>query len=138
MKHFEIQVNDEVLNYMERLSFELEGMKKVVKEIITDAQDNPLVLDGEGFKKYDQRYQERNAAYEVAKQHIQNAYIPATVQPKVARWDLNYSTGLLMFDADVSEDTQLTVNDDALAFFSAQDDDACDNHTCSTCSTCSK
>ena len=107
MKHFEIQVADLAVDYLERLSFEVEGMKKVVKEIITDAQDNPLVLEGEAFKKYDQRYHERNAAYEIAKQSIQNTYIPKDIQPVVQRWDLDFSTGVLKFDAAVSDDYQL-------------------------------
>lgn len=107
MKHFEVKVNDATVDYLERLSFEVEGMKKVVKEIITDGQDNPLVLEGEAFKKYDARYQERNAAFEVAKTDVQNTYIPREIQPLVARWDLNYATGILTFDANVADDYEL-------------------------------
>lgn len=107
MKHFEFKVADNVIDYLERLAFEVEGMKKVVKEIITDAQDNPMVLEGAAFKKYDERYQQRNASYEVAKQAVQDAYIPEDIQKHVVRWDINFSSGLMSFDADVADDCVL-------------------------------
>lgn len=111
MKHFEIRIKEETVNYLERLSFEVEGMKKVLKEIITDNQDNPLVLEGATFQKYDERYQERNAAYEVAKNDVQNTYIPKEIQPMISKWDLNFASGILSFDASVSDDYKLPAVD---------------------------
>lgn len=107
MKHFEVKVNDETVNYIERLSFEVEGMKKVVKEIITDAQDNPAVLDGSAFKTYEHRYHERNAAYEVAKNELQQRWIPKDLQNNLIQWNLDFSSGILSFDANVPDDYQL-------------------------------
>lgn len=107
MKHFEVKVNNETVDYIERLAFEVEGMKKVVKEIITDAQDNPAVLDGAAFQTYEKRYQERNAAYEVAKNELQKTWIPQDLQNKIVTWNLDFSTGILSFDANVADDYQL-------------------------------
>lgn len=111
MKHFEVKVNDKTVDYLERLSFEVEGMKKVVKEIITDAQDNPAVLDGAAFKTYEKRYQERNAAYEVAKNELQKAWIPADLQNSIIQWNLDFATGVLSFDVNVADDYELPVKE---------------------------
>lgn len=110
MKILRVKVNQETVDYIERLSFEVDGMKKVVKEIILDGQDNPSILDGAAFKKYEERYRERNAAYEVAKAELQNTYIPAEIQPKVASWNLDFNTGVLVINADVPDDYQLPVS----------------------------
>lgn len=113
MKNFEIKVKSKTVDYLERLSFEVEGMKKVLKELITDNADNAAVLDGETFNKYEARFNERNAAYEVAKQELQDAYIPKNIQPLVSKWDLNFSTGILTFDANVNDDYKLPSFDEA-------------------------
>ena len=107
MKRFEVTVKEELVNYIERLAFEVEGMKKVVKEIILDGQSNPLILEGEAFKKYEQRYHERNAAFEVAKTNLQNDYIPDDLQPLVTQWNLDYGTGVFSFEADVPDDYEI-------------------------------
>lgn len=100
MRTFTVKVSDKAVDYIERLSYELEGMKAILKEIITDAQDNPLVLEGAGFKAYNAKYEERHAKYEAAKQEIQNQFLPQELVSKnmINKWNLEYSTGILTFE----------------------------------------
>lgn len=99
MRKFTVKVDNEAVDYMERLAFEVEGMKAIVKEIITDAQNNPVVLEGEGFKAYNAKYEERHSKYEVAKQDIQDRYIPREVieANALSDWNLDFATGILTF-----------------------------------------
>lgn len=100
MRKFTTKVTEKTVDYIERLSYELEGMKAILKEIITDAQDNPLVLEGEGFKSYNAKYEERHAKYEAAKQEIQNEFLPKELVDAnmINKWSLDYATGILTFE----------------------------------------
>lgn len=100
MKKFEVKVNNETVDYLERLNFEVEGMKRVIKEIITDNVYNSTVLDGEIFKTYNGRYEERVAAYELAKQELVENYIPKEIlnSDSLAKWNLDFNTGILSFE----------------------------------------
>lgn len=100
MKRFEVKVNNETVDYLERLNFEVEGMRRVIKEIITDNIYNSTVLDGETFKTYNSRYEERVAAYELAKQELTANYIPAEILNSdcLSQWNLDFNTGILSFE----------------------------------------
>ena len=97
MNIINIKVNNEMVDYMERLSYEVEGSKRIIKELITDNADNSSVLEGATFKKYNQRYEEKFAAYEVAKQELQKEYIPKVlIEDKVPlNWNLDFSSGIM-------------------------------------------
>lgn len=99
MKKYEVKINSDTVDYLERLSYEVEGMKRVIKEIITDSAFNTAIFEAANFKAYNQKYEERIAAYEVAKDEMIKTVIPAEVRDAnaIAEWNLDFSTGILTF-----------------------------------------
>lgn len=98
MAKYEIKINEEMVNYMERLSFEVEGSKRIIKEIIMDNVSNPSVLEGETFKKFNQRFEEKHAAFEIAKSELEKNYIPEVLNGVAFNWNLDFSTGIMTLD----------------------------------------
>jgi|GEM_PF-1260961 len=99
MKNFAMKVNSETVDYLERLSFELEGMSRIIKELITDNANNPAILESETFVLYNKKYNERVAAYELGKNELINNYIPEEIMKAnaVANWNLDFTSGILTF-----------------------------------------
>lgn len=95
MNTIEITINNETVDYMERLSYEVEGAKRVIKELISDNDLNPIILEGEIFKKYNERYEEKFAAFEIAKQQLERDYIPEVLKSINTRWNLDFGTGIM-------------------------------------------
>lgn len=98
MRRIDIRVNDETVNYMERLSFEIEGAKRIIKELITDNATDARVLEGETFKRYNTRYEENVAAFEIAKKELEQTYIPKVLKNVAIQWNLEFSTGIMTID----------------------------------------
>lgn len=99
MNTFNINVNNETVDYMERLSFEVEGAKRIIKELLSDNNFNSTILENETFKKYNERYEEKFAALEIAKQHLERDYTPKVLKDEGVSfsWNLDYSTGIMTF-----------------------------------------
>lgn len=89
------QIPNNVVDYLERLSFEVEGMKRVIKELIMENASNPSFLESETFQKYNERYELRNAAYEIGKNEMAQNFLPQ--DKTVLSWNLNFSTGILTY-----------------------------------------
>lgn len=111
MKKYEVKINSNTVDYLERLNYEVEGMKRVIKEIITDSAFNTAIFEAENFKVYNQRYEERLAAYEVAKDEMIKVAIPAEVRDAnaVAEWNLDFASGILTFTTIGSDFDNLTL-----------------------------
>lgn len=90
-------IEDEMVDFLERMSYELEGSKRIIKELILENPDNPAMLDSETFKHYKAKYDEHNAQYEIAKKELQNKYIPKKIQDSgtLLKWNLDYDTAVL-------------------------------------------
>ena len=85
------------VNYIQRFAFEMEGQKRVIKELITDNQDNPAILDCPTFKKYHDLYQESAASFDIAKDALEVKYVPAILRQRGSstNWILNYSSKMI-------------------------------------------
>lgn len=98
MRTFEFLINEDMTSYIERLAFETEGQKRIIKELIMENTDNASLLDGETFKKFQARYEEKAAAYEIAKKELQNTQIPKTLlehNTNTMSWELDFRTSIL-------------------------------------------
>lgn len=80
------------VDYLQRFAFEMESQKRVVKELITDNQDNPAILDTPTFKKYHDMYKESAASFEIARDAIGAKFVPPVLQQKGSdtTWTLSY------------------------------------------------
>lgn len=99
MVRFEVTINEEMVNLLERISFELEGQKRVIKELISENADNGRFMENQAFIAFNKRYEEKNAEYEIAKQEVQSTYVPAALLQADTKndteWSLDYRTQVL-------------------------------------------
>lgn len=99
MRIFRREIADEMVNLLQRISFELEGQKRIIKELILENENNPTFIDNETFKKYNARYEEKNAEYELMKQEFQDKYVPREMlvnnRAALTNWELDYNTSLM-------------------------------------------
>ena len=94
-----VSVPNQVVDYLERLAYEVDGMKRIIKELITENVHNADILESETFKKYNSRYEEKSAAYEIAKEELIRNHIPQEVHDSnhLFSWNLDFSTGILSY-----------------------------------------
>ena len=89
----------EQVNYLQRLAYEMEGQKRIVKELIVENTMSPNVLEGETYKKFYAQYVESSAAFEVAKSSIEEQYVPTVLRngtnKGIANWNLQYNMNLI-------------------------------------------
>lgn len=96
MKVFTIIVDEELVNSLQRLSFEMEGQKRIIKELILENESNPDFLENKAFKSYNEKYEETVAAYEIGKQEIQNLFVPKMLRESpLASWNLDFGTNVM-------------------------------------------
>lgn len=99
MMVFKREIADEMVNLLQRISFELEGQKRIIKELILENENNPTFIENETFKKYNARYEEKNAEYELLKQEFQDKYVPKQLlvnnRAVLTNWELDYNTSLM-------------------------------------------
>lgn len=97
MKTIKLPVNQELVNYVERLSYEEASYKDVILTLLdahkgdTDgsAIDNPV------FKSYQEKYASIKAEYEMAKNEVTNQYVPDCLAGHQYDWNLDFSTNEL-------------------------------------------
>lgn len=97
---------DGFVDTMEKLSYEVDGASRIIRQIVADNTNPAQVLEGETFKGFYQRYEERNAAYEIAKQELQDTYIPKewTKNNYINKWNLDFKSGILT--VEVTDDVK--------------------------------
>lgn len=69
MKEFYMDVNQETINYLQRLGFEVDGARSLI-DFMFDAHKNDTdttLFDSVPWKAYMKKYEEANAAYALAK-----------------------------------------------------------------------
>lgn len=97
MKTITVTVNQELVDYIERLSYEEASYKDIIMTLLeahkgdTDgsAIDNPV------FKAYQEKYAKAKSEYELAKTQITKEYIPECIIDHKYDWNLDFSTNEL-------------------------------------------
>lgn len=91
MKTFSLEIKQELVNYIERLDFEIHAKERIVRTMLADTSYENL-MENENFLNYQRRYEEAVAEYELAKQEITNM-IPAKLQKEHrVSWNLIFAT----------------------------------------------
>lgn len=93
----EITVSQELVDYIERLSYEEASYKDIIltymdahKDDVDDSAVNSAV-----FKSYQDKHIKAKAEYELAKTKITNEYIPSCLVDHKYSWNLDYVTNIL-------------------------------------------
>lgn len=100
-----LNVNEETCSYMERLGREIDGSRDIIVFMI----ENDKNTKTDTFKQYKAEYEEAYAAYNIAKQEIQDKYIPKALieaDGNNVSWTLDYASGemLIEYKGKMSED----------------------------------
>lgn len=90
-KEFKIEVDQEAMNYLQRLSFEVEGRLEVINRLFTNhANDTDAsVLTSVPFKTYQKEFEEANASYNIAKDEFGKKIRPI-VESTVGQTDIDF------------------------------------------------
>lgn len=92
--------NDELINYIERLHYEVEQRKDIIQRLIeAHANDiDAVVLTSPAFKAYSTELSEFVAEYESAKQEFQDEYVPKYLTSHQINWNLDFHSKQLKID----------------------------------------
>lgn len=91
----------ELVDYLARLAYEVQGSKDVIAELIERNKDNVSFLDSPIFKEYHRRFEETTAAYQIAQNEFAEAALPEEFkQNPRAVWTLTYNTYELKIEYD--------------------------------------
>lgn len=109
MRTLKININQELVDYIERLHFEVEQRKDIIQRLI-EAHANDFdekVLVSPAFKAYSSELSEFVAEYELAKEELQNTYIPEYIRNHQINWKLDFANKELIVeilcDCDIPE-----------------------------------
>ena len=97
MKQITITVNQELVNYIERLSYEEASYKDIIVTLL-EAHKNDAdgsAIDNPVFKSYQEKYAKAKSEYELAKNQITKEYIPECLINHNYDWNLDFSTNEL-------------------------------------------
>lgn len=86
-----IVVPEEISNYLERLSREVEGTKDIISFMI----ENNKNINTDAFKSYKKEFNEVYAEFDLAKQDVQVKFVPFELredEKEYTSWNLNYAT----------------------------------------------
>lgn len=91
MKTFKLEIKEELVNYIERLNFEVNAKERIVKSMLADTSYSNL-MENENFLKYQERYEVAFAEYELMKEELMNM-IPISLRSEhQLSWNLDFST----------------------------------------------
>lgn len=100
MRNIKIEINQDTVNYIERLHYEVDQRKDIIQRLIeSHANDeDATVLTSPAFKAYSSELSEFVAEYENAKAELQNKYIPIYLNGHQINWTLDFSNRILNID----------------------------------------
>ena len=97
MKTYTVEVNQELVNYIERLSYEEASYKDVILTMLEAHQNDTdsSVIKSPVFRAYQEEYSRVKAEYEMAKKQITEEYIPDCLKDHRTEWNLDFTTNEL-------------------------------------------
>lgn len=101
MKKFEINVTQEMVNYLQRLNFEVQTREEIITKLIEmhkDDTDDSLFVS-KPFLKYSEELSRVKAEYEMAKLEVEKLYIPKELYGQHQyNWSVDFSTNVMTIE----------------------------------------
>lgn len=96
-KTIKVTVDQELVNYIERLSYEEAAYKDIILTLLETHKGDPdgSSVDNPVFRSYQEKYSKAKAEYELAKERITKEYIPDCLKDHQTDWSLDFGTNLL-------------------------------------------
>ena len=97
MKEFKVEVSSEIIDYLERLSYEIASRVDIITMIIEKHKDDndASVLESKSFKVYSEQLGALKAEFEIAKREFQDIAIPDVFKSHNYDWDLDYKSRIV-------------------------------------------
>ena len=101
MKQIKLVVTQEMVNYLQRLSFEVQTREEIITKLLETHKDD---IDGslftsKPFLKYSEELSRIKAEFELAKSEVENIYIPEVLRGKHKyNWNVDFMTNELTID----------------------------------------
>lgn len=108
MREYQIEVTNELTEYLERLSYEIASRSDIITMLIEKHKDDEdaSVLESKAFKVYSEQLGALKAEFELAKREFQDAVIPDVFKSHRYDWDLDYKSRVvtirLLCDCEVA------------------------------------
>lgn len=105
-KTFIIDVPPKMIDYLQRLSFELGNYRDNLAYLLDTRRNDVELLESEAFRRYQDLTDARQAEYELAKASVTAELIPAAVQSAKHSWEIDFrwlELRLTVYDEDSAE-----------------------------------
>lgn len=89
MKEIEVTIDQDIVNQLEALNYEVQARKSVVAEMLAQNMD----IGTSSFEKYQRELVEFTVQYEAAKNELQKQYVDSI--DGAERWNLDFNSGIL-------------------------------------------
>lgn len=101
MKTIKIDITQEMVNYLQRLNFEVETREEIITKLIeihkNDIDDS--LFTSKPFLKYSEELSRVKAEYEIAKLEVEKLYVPTELYGvHQYNWTINFQTNEMIID----------------------------------------
>lgn len=101
MKQIKINVTQEMIDYLQRLNFEVQTREEIITKLLEmhkDDTDDALFVS-KPFIKYSEELARVKAEYELVKSEAEKLYVPAVLYGSHQyNWNINFSTNEMTID----------------------------------------
>ena len=101
MKQIKINIKQEMIDYIQRLNFEVQTREEIITKLLEmhkDDSDDSLFVS-KPFLKYSEELSRVKAEYELAKVEVEKLYIPKELYGKHQyNWSIDFSTNEMTID----------------------------------------
>lgn len=97
MKEYKIQINQETINYLERLHYDVNMRQNIIQTLITNKATDDSVLTSKPFLTYSEELGRLSAEYELAKKEVELYYLPEDLRDKHEySWSIDFKTNEML------------------------------------------
>ena len=101
MKQIKINVTQEMVDYLQRLNFEVQTREEIITKLLEmhkDDSDDSLFVS-KPFLKYSEELSRVKAEYEMAKLEVEKLYVPKELYGQHEyKWNIDFSTNEMTID----------------------------------------
>jgi hypothetical protein len=91
MKTFTIELDQEIVNTIQKLDFEVKAREFIIRTIIESKNE----INPETFKKYHEEYVDYFSQFEMAKQMVSTELVPEPLRIHSIQWVVDYTSKTL-------------------------------------------
>lgn len=101
MKKIEVIVEQEMINYLQRLNFEVYTREEIITKLLETHKDDvdDSLFTSKPFLKYSEELSRIKAEYEIAKLEAEKIYIPNELYGQHQyNWSIDFTTNVMTID----------------------------------------